>query len=326
VKSVTVSIIVRALNEEQWLDGALDSCRRQILDSEIDLELVLVDSGSTDRTLDIAKKHACQIFHIKKSEFTFGRSLNIGCDGSTGDILVFISAHCVPDNNHWLQNLITPLQTGVCDYVYGRQIGHKTVTRFSENEVFAHYFGEESELKQDGFFCNNANSAITRAVWKKHRFDETVTGLEDMVLAKAIVNDGGQIGYVADATVVHIHEESLQQVRRRYYREALTVRDIMPEVHFNVFDLIRCYLAGVFHDLDQARHSKVFFKEAKGILGFRFMQFWGTYRGHNEHRTLSRVQKEGYYYPKPQRGRTPPQPTPQIGQQRPARQEADISR
>jgi len=298
VKNVTVSVIVRALNEEKWLDDALSACAHQELGENIDLELVLVDSGSTDRTIDIAKAHNCQIFHIEKSEFTFGRSLNIGCEGALGDILVFISAHCIPKGTAWLSMLTAPLLSQQCDFVYGRQEGLENITRFSEHEVFAHYFGEKSELQQEGFFCNNANSAITRAVWEKYRFDETVTGLEDMVLAKALHNQGGQIGYVADASVTHIHEETLQQVHRRYYREALTMRDIMPEVHFSLVDFARCLASGILADLRHAIRQKVFLKEFIGIFGFRFMQFWGTYRGHNEHRSLSRAQKEEYYYPK----------------------------
>ena len=182
-----------------------------------------------------------------------------------------------------------------------RQVGLDDVTRFSEHEVFAHYFGEESDLKQTGFFCNNANSAIKRETWAKYRFDETVTGLEDMVLAKIIHLEGGQIGYTANAPVIHIHEETLQQVHRRYYREALTMRDILPEVHFSFADFLRCLTAGISSDLRHAVRNHVLLKEASGILGFRFMQFWGTYRGHNEHRVLSRAQKEEYYYPKANR-------------------------
>lgn len=296
----TVSVIFRALNEAKWFGQALEACKNQKLSNDMSVELILVDSGSTDDTLEIAEKHGCEIFHINKSEFTFGRSLNIGCEGATGDILVFISAHCIPVDENWLASLIEPLLSGECDYTYGGQVGLPSVTRFSEAQVFSHYYKSDSNLKQDGFFCNNANSATTRALWSKHRFDETVTGLEDMVLAKAVVSDGGQIGYVAEAAVTHIHEESLEQTNRRYFREALTMREIMPEVHFNFFDFSRCLVFGIAHDLVEAGRSKQLLKEGPGIFAFRFMQYWGTYRGHNEHRQLSRAQKEAYYYPKPQ--------------------------
>lgn len=291
-----VSVVVRALNEEKWLGQALAACKSQNLNKGREVELILVDSGSTDGTLSIAREHGCRIVHIKKEEFTFGRSLNVGCEAARGDILAFISAHCIPTNAGWLEALIAPIENALCDYTYGRQVGHE-ISRFSERQVFAHYFGESSRLPQQGFFCNNANSAVRAETWRRFRFDETVTGLEDMVLAKLIANAGGRIGYVAEAAVQHIHEETLTQTRRRYYREALTMRSIMPEVHFNMWDMVSCLTAGVTHDMGVALREKAFLKELGGIMGFRFNQYWGTYRGHNEHRVLSRAQKISYYYP-----------------------------
>lgn len=303
----SASIVIRSLNEEKWLGAALEACRRQILPDGLEAEIVLVDSGSTDATIDIAKAGGARIVHIKKADFTFGRSLNYGCEAACGDYLVFISAHCIPAHERWLANLVAPLISGDADYVYGRQIGHE-VTRFSEHQVFAQYFPDHDKIPQADFFCNNANAAIRRSVWAAHRFDETVTGLEDMVLAKTIMKEGGKIGYVADAPVVHIHEENLNQIRRRYYREALTLREIMPEVHFHFGDFLRYFSAGVFHDFAEAIEQRRFAAEAADIVAFRFMQYWGAYLGHNEHRVLSRAQKESYYYPRPKRrakGREP---------------------
>ena len=299
----TVSVVFRALNEEKWFEDALKACRAQDLPGWT-IELVLVDSGSTDRTLDIAEAYGCRITHIKRADFTFGRSLNYGCEIASGEILVFISAHCIPAATDWLARLIAPLDAGAADYVYGRQIGH-AVTRFSEHQIFAKYFPPVSQIPQDGFFANNANSAVCAATWRRYRFDENVTGLEDMVLARAIVRDGGRIGYVAEAPVVHIHEESLKQTRRRYYREALTLREIMPEVHFHFGDFVRYVAAAIRHDFGEAIRQKRFMALAGEIVAFRVMQFWGAYMGHNEHRTLSRAQKESYYYPQPEKHARP---------------------
>ena len=299
MRNECVSIVFRALNEEKWFDHALTACKEQKIDG-VDIEIVLVDSGSTDRTVEIAERHGCRIVHIKKADFTFGRSLNYGCEAATGDYLVFISAHCIPVDETWLARLIAPLREQAVDYVYGRQIGHD-VTRFSERQIFAQYFPDDDMIPQDGFFINNANAAIRKSVWEKYKFDEAVTGLEDMVLGRSIVNDGGKIGYVADASVIHIHEESFREIRRRYYREALTLREIMPQVHFRFGDFLRYYFAGVFHDFSEALGQRVFWRTAPEIIAFRFMQFYGAYRGHNEHRTLSRADKERYYYPRPKR-------------------------
>lgn len=298
----SVSIIYRSLNEEKWLGSSLDAIKTQALEAGRRVELVLVDSGSTDNTLAIATERGCRIVHISKADFTFGRSLNYGCEAATGDILVFISAHCIPAHDRWLENLIAPIADGDADYVYGRQVGHD-VTRFSEHQVFEQYYSDHDKIPQKELFVNNANAAMRKSVWSRFRFDEGATGLEDLVFGKQLQREGGRIGYVADAPVIHIHEETLNQTKRRYYREALTLREIFPEVHFHFGDFLRFFTAAVFHDFSEALTQKKFVDEAPGIVGYRLMQYWGVWRGHNEHRILSRAQKESYYYPRPKKKR-----------------------
>src|SRR3546814_7343511 len=103
--------------------------------------------------------------------------------------------------------LCQPISDGPVDYSYGKQIGGPE-SRYSECRIFAKYFPDQSSLPQEGFFCNNANSAIARSAWAQYRFDEEVTGLEDMELAQRLYRDRGRIGYVAEACVYHHHAES----------------------------------------------------------------------------------------------------------------------
>jgi len=296
MKKADVTIVFRALNEEKYFEQALQACRAQELDG-LTFDIVLVDSGSTDRTLDIAEKYDCQIVHIPKHQFSFGRSLNWGCEAASGDYLIFISAHCIPTHNRWLQNLIQPLLDNIATYSYGRQLGNEA-SKFSEKQLFAKYFPNFDKSPQEGFFINNANSAIKKSAWQAFKFDEDVTGLEDMVLGKQLVTAGEKIAYIADAPVIHIHEESYRQVKRRYYREALTLRAVLPEVHMSFFDFLHYTMAGISNDFGVAKKQKTLFKNMGEITLFRIMQFWGSYRGQNENRKLSRAQKEEYYYPR----------------------------
>lgn len=295
------SIVIRTYNEERHLSELLSAIERQQVD--FDFETIIVDSGSTDDTLEIARQHKCRIMQIPKLEFTFGRSLNIGCDAARGANLVFVSGHCVPCGTDWLAKIIEPIRVGAAAYSYGRQVGRGT-TKFSERQVFSKYFPEVNKVPQDGFFCNNANAALSRTIWEKHRFDESLTGLEDLKLAKTVVGRGGTVAYIADAPVFHIHDESWHQVRIRYEREALALREIMPEVHVGFFDFLRYFFSGVLHDFGIALEQKAFLKYASEVIAFRWMQFWGTYRGNFEHRQISARQREEYFYPKPQRRRT----------------------
>lgn len=294
--SELVSIVIRTLNEQKHLDELLSAIKRQVSD-RFNIEVVLVDSGSIDRTLEIAKHYKCRITHIKKEDFTFGRSLNVGCDCANGDYLVFVSGHCIPVDENWVHNLVVPLADKRAAYSYGKQIGRDT-TKFSEQQLLDKYFSNESKLPQVGFFCNNANSALRKDIWKKHPFDEELTGLEDMYLAQQIISEGENIGYVADAPVYHIHDESWEQVRNRYEREAIALQKIMPELHFGAIDFIKCLSVGVLKDLRAAWKKKRLAKELRSIIFFRFAQYYGAYTGNHIHRKLSREMKMKYFYPR----------------------------
>lgn len=293
---VDISIVIRTFNEDRWLDSVLDAVATQNLGGK-SMEVVLVDSGSTDNTLAIAEKHGCRIVHIAKDEFTFGLSLNRGCESAAGDALVFISGHCIPSSTNWLLNLVTPLDRGDVAYTYGRQIGHE-VSRFSEHQLFKKYYPEVSQIPQEGFFCNNANAALLKNDWSNNQFNEDLTGLEDMELAKRLLNQGRKIAYVAEAPVIHIHEESWHKVKVRYEREAIAIQAIMPELQVHFADFVRYFISGVMLDWGQALADKQFHRVAIEVLCFRFMQYWGTFIGANEHRRLSQQRKEEYFYPR----------------------------
>ncbi|QQS05320.1 MAG: glycosyltransferase family 2 protein [Fibrobacterota bacterium] len=117
-----ISLVVRTYNESKHLGSLLEMVKRQKLD-DLEVEVVLVDSGSTDGTVGIAEAVGAKIVKIEKNQFTFGRSLNLGCQHAQGDVLVIVSGHCVPVDDQWLQRITAPVLEGRCDYAYGRQMG-----------------------------------------------------------------------------------------------------------------------------------------------------------------------------------------------------------
>ena len=292
-----ISIIIRTLNEAKWLPELLKAVRRQDM-NDMSCETILVDSGSTDGTLEIAATFGCKVVKIDKSQFTFGRSLNYGCEAASGRYLVLVSGHCVPVGTDWLYNLCKPLKDDICDYSYGRQIAREGYSKYSEKCLFRKYFPSASKLPQEDFFCNNANAAIRRDIWQKFQFDEEVTGLEDMALAKQLWQQGGKIGYVADAMVEHIHEEGWAQIGRRYEREAIALQGIMPEIHVSFSDFLRYTASGILFDSAAALQDRRLLRHIGEIILFRTMQYWGTWRGNNDNRKLSREAKEKYFYPR----------------------------
>lgn len=290
-----ISIVIRTLNEARHLGDLLEMIAKQDVRGHA-VEVVLVDSGSTDGTVEIAQRKGAKIVTITKQEFSFGRSLNRGCEAAKGDALVMISGHCIPTDENWLFNLCDPLDKGIVSYTYGRQIGDDD-SNYSERRIFAKYFPETSAIPQDGFFCNNANSAVSRAAWAEFRFDEELTGLEDMELAKRMVIAGHKVGYVADATVFHHHQESWAQVRRRFEREAIALQSIMPEVQLSRFDVLRFFTVSTLGDLRSASRNGITSTSKADMIRYRWNQFVGSYKGNHEHKVISRQAKERFFYP-----------------------------
>ena len=290
-----VSIVIRTYNESRYLPELLDMINAQVGIAKQDYEIVLVDSGSTDNTLCIAKRYGVRVVPIRKEEFSFGRSLNIGCAAAEGEVLVFVSGHCVPSTAQWLEKLVAPVENNLCGYSYGRQIGRDT-TKYSEGKLFEKFYPDRSEVPSRRFFVNNANASISRRVWKQFRFDESLTGLEDMELAKRILNEGHKLAYVADAPVFHIHNESWRKVMHRYEREARALEQIMPEIRFGLRDFLYYFLTSVGHDSGEAFAERRIIRTLPEIVMFRAMQYWGTFLGHQDHRRLSSRKKRQYFY------------------------------
>jgi len=289
-----LSIIIRCLNEEKHIGKLLAGIVEQ---TEKDVEIIVVDSGSTDATLSIASHFPVKIVNIRPEDFSFGFALNSGCAAAKGDILVIASAHVYPVFNDWLKLMAEPFEDERVALVYGKQRGNE-LTRYSEHQIFAKWFPEGSTRNQLHPFCNNANCAIRRSVWENQPYDETLTGLEDIDWAKKILDKGMRIAYQADATIIHVHEERWRNIFNRYRREAIALRLIMKHEKFNFYTFITLLLKNWWSDCRQALHDGVLLKNMGGIFLFRLMQFWGTYRGYKQSYLLDNQVRERFYYPK----------------------------
>ncbi|MGH8914239.1 MAG: glycosyltransferase family 2 protein [Acidimicrobiia bacterium] len=289
----TASIVIRCFNEAEHIGKLLSELKRQSL---TDYEVIVVDSGSDDGTLEIVQGEDVILEHIRKDEFSFGRSLNLGCRAASGEYLVFISAHCYPEHEDWLSNLLAPFADEKVAVVYGKQRGI-TESHVSEQQIFKTWFPDESVPRQDGPFSNNANAAVRRSLWEQHPYDETLTGLEDVAWAQRVMRDGWWVSYRADAGVIHVHNETADQIRNRYRREAITFQKVFPGEHFNGWDFFRLSTRNVMADVRAAGESGRVWKHLWPIIRFRVSQFAGTYQGFHMRRPPSSDLKRRFYYP-----------------------------
>ena len=261
-------------------------------------EIIVVDSGSTDATVAIASAFDVKLVSIAPERFSFGRALNVGLAAAQAEVAVFASAHVYPLYDTWIEHLVAPFQAPELALTYGRQQGAPN-GRFSEQRLLSQWFPEQSTPHQSHPFCNNANAAIRRSVWEQQAYDEQLTGLEDLDWAKHAMQKGHAIAYVAEAPVVHVHDESFGQVVNRYRREAIAHKAIYHEQGMSCATAARLAAVNMLSDYREAARVGCLRHNALDIPRFRTAQFLGTYRGFLQSGPVTDVLRRRFYYPLP---------------------------
>jgi rhamnosyltransferase len=209
-----VSIVIRTKNEAEFIEKTLRKVEEQEFDGKC--EIIVVDSGSTDSTVDIVKRHNVSLIEIAQEEFSYGRSLNIGASAAMGRFVVNLSAHALPRDTEWLTNLIKGFENDNMAGTYGRQLADGHVNPF-EARLCDDFFGlekirfdidDKETLKRIRF--SNSNCAVRRDVWQRFNFDEHVPYGEDILWQTQVIKAGFSILYEPDAVVYHTHRVNIR--------------------------------------------------------------------------------------------------------------------
>lgn len=214
------SIIVLTKNAGAGFATLLRSLLSQKFDGSY--EVCIVDSGSTDSTMAVARSFPTKITRIKPDDFHHGRTRNLGAELANGGILVYITQDALPLTDNWLQELTEDLQEPQVAMVVGRQIPWPD-TKPPEKFFYGYYFPEQkievvrdaSDYCRDNMFISNANSAIKRDVWQEFKFSEDVVLAEDKEFAKRVLLAGWKVVYRPDAAVYHAHDFDLRSAFQR---------------------------------------------------------------------------------------------------------------
>jgi|GEM_PF-943993 len=226
---MTISIIIRTKDEEKNIGQVLRSIYAQEIRHK--LEVIVVDSGSTDKTLDIAKQYAAKILNIPGSKFSYGYSLNYGILYSSGDIICSLSAHCIPKDNSWLSELVKPILERKADATYGRQIPDEGVNPLEELFLKKHF--PEYEKREARVSFSNANCAFAKKMWDEIKFDEHIPSWEDY-LWYLLAKDRFVFQYAPKACVIHTHSFSVERLRRTAYRDGRAFRYMKDKYKFDI--------------------------------------------------------------------------------------------
>ena len=208
-----VSIIIRTRNEAKNLEPVLVKITHQ--EGDFAVEIIIIDSNSTDGTLDVAAKYHCRVIQLPVNDFSWGRALNMGLEAATNEYCVLLSGHCPPVDDKWLISLISPLTDQSVAVTCGRQIPRHGLDPFEEAEL-ERWFPARPENESFLMFTS-ANSAIKRSLWQIYGFSEIINSLEDAELSAKLKKMGYEIKYVSEAAVYHSHAMLLSTIYRRWY-------------------------------------------------------------------------------------------------------------
>jgi 2-desacetyl-2-hydroxyethyl bacteriochlorophyllide A dehydrogenase len=287
------TILIRAFNEERWLPEVLAAIDRQ---RYRDFEVLLVDSGSVDRTREIVAASGGRVVRMRSDDFTFGHSLNVGIQEARGSFIVILSAHAIPTGDQWLERLVAPLRRPDTAMVFGGQRGH-AVSKFSEACDFERIFPDKSQLMDEyDVFVNNANSAIRRDLWELHQFDEGLPGLEDAEWAKHWILLGKEVRYEANASIFHVHTETWPQVRHRFYREGIAGRWTAVRIVRNIPGEIFRELRWTALDLGRAAFQGRLGSLGGEIFKYRYHKTVGIVKGILDSRIITNPSKRAEIY------------------------------
>jgi len=241
-----VSILIRTKNEERYIGKTLDAIFSQTYKN---FEVLIVDSGSTDRTLEAAKKYPVKLYEIKPEDFTFGYALNYGFERANGNYVICLSAHALPESENWLETIIPNFADDNVAAVMCNTLPWPDCNPFDRRGLLKKFSIPKQEIKEGPpFVFGNYSSAIRRAVWEKIPFDEALSYGEDQDWIKKVRELKYKIIYEPEAKVYHSHNETLKQIYRRFYKEACAIK-ILNFCDYKFINILFDTVAGSIYDM-----------------------------------------------------------------------------
>src|SRR5579859_6137854 len=210
------TVIVRARDKEATIEATLRSVR----DQTVDVELIVVDSGSRDGTLEIARRWADRVIEIPSHEFSYGHALNVGAAEATSPFHFALSAHCVPPTPAWIE-------TSIAHYACSSVAATCGAPETPDFQPLLRPFVQTADTVLTNPYWGYSNHAGSwRAeVWQTDQFDEQMDAAEDKEWAQRVLSHGWVIMFDPELTVPTGHRRSagIRPLYGRVKRESRAV-------------------------------------------------------------------------------------------------------
>jgi len=242
---VLVTVIILTKNAEAYLEDTLPAIFNQ--ETDFDFEVLVIDSGSKDRTLEMLAAYPLKVMCIPSETFNHGETRNLAVREANpqSDTIVLLSQDAMPCNSSWLQNLILPFRedaqvAGVFSRHVPREDASASVVRQlatgiqcgGEQRLDKRIPERMEEFQKNRFWYNffsNTSSAIKREVWRDVPF-EKVDFAEDALWADTVIRNGHTIVFEPQSVVIHSHSYSILEQFRQNVDHAYAMQQLFqPE-------------------------------------------------------------------------------------------------
>ena len=232
MREPAATVMIRCMNEERTLETTLAALRRQTVVPEI----IVVDSGSSDGSLEVARRLCDRVIEIPPERFTYGHALNIGARAAGAPIHFALSAHCAPERDDWIERSLEHYERADVAGTHGARAladGRPLAAPFYQNLQHARanpYFG----------FSNHASS-WRASVWEQFPFDERLDYAEDKEWALRVLTAGWVIAVdpLLWVDMSHVWRSGLRTQYRRQKRAARALADITVLPPYGLRDFVR---------------------------------------------------------------------------------------
>jgi rhamnosyltransferase len=224
-------------------------------------EIIVVDSGSTDGTRDIAVRHGARVIQIRPQDFTFGGALNAGTAAAGAPIVVALSAHAFPRDERWLEHMLEPFGDDRVACVAGAEIapdGVPLTGRFVQDL--------EAAQRNPHWGYTNAAGAFRVDLWRDYPFRDDMPGTEDKEWAWHWLQRGKLAVFGPEMHVDHDHtKDSVREMWTRAAREWRGFAMYLPVERYPLGEAVGdAWREGRAHEY---RHPLNWLRVASGVAG-----------------------------------------------------------
>lgn len=207
------SVVIRNRNERTHLEPLLRALTLQTVRPEV----VVVDNESTDGSAEVAAASGAKLVHLSKREFSYGHAINIGVAGASAEIMIMLSAHCLPVGKRFIEGCLEPFTDA--------RVAAVRCIRVERADEWLDPLTLEGPIPFDRpwwFWTENNGCAFRKSVWQEIPFDERIEACEDRLWCYQVLNAGYHIT-TAQAWYRYNSNERFWPSLNKYRRELTAI-------------------------------------------------------------------------------------------------------